>query len=84
MPSETTTYNVAKLQRILFSVWGVKPVVKCSCPGGWGADCEEAPLQSVRPRAQMLLSAALHFCTASSARDFTSGKTSAEGLRRQI
>ena len=54
VPSETMTYNVAKLQRILFSVWGVKPVVKCSCPGGWGADCEEAPLESVRPRAQQL------------------------------
>ena len=50
MPSESARYEVAKLQRIMVTFWGVRPIVKCSCPGGWEAQCEEAPLDSVRAR----------------------------------
>ena len=48
MPSESARYEVAKLQRTMVSFWGVRPLVKCSCPGGWDSQCEEAPLDSVR------------------------------------
>ena len=48
VPSESASYEVAKLQRIMATFWGVRPVVKCSCPGGWDSQCEEAPLDSVR------------------------------------
>ena len=48
MPSESARYEVAKLQRIMVTFWGVRPIVKCSCPGGWDSQCEEAPLDSVR------------------------------------
>ncbi|KAK9838103.1 hypothetical protein WJX81_001599 [Elliptochloris bilobata] len=47
VPSVTQRYEVAKLQRIMVSFWGVRPLVKCSCPGGWRSECEEAPLDSI-------------------------------------
>lgn len=55
MPSESARYDVAKLQRIMVTFWGVRPIVKCSCPGGWASQCEEAPLDSVRAQQQRAL-----------------------------